>query len=90
MDIDTYVTKHPVFDSVKGFQTDFSFLTEEIVDHMKKAVRKSLDDVDVSLYSFPLDEERALDLVYNYTSCMTKCKGGEITGASMVARCADF
>lgn len=85
MDIKTYFTKDPVFDSVKGFQKNFGFLTEEMVDKMKEGVRKAHADVDVSVYSFPINEDLSLDLVYNYTSCMQECRGGEVASASMVA-----
>lgn len=89
LDIKTYVTKDPVFDSVEGFQKNFGFLTEEMVDHMKEGVSKVHNDVDVSVYSFPLNEDLSFDLMYNYTSCMKECRGGEISGASMVTY-ADF
>ena len=85
LEIKTFVTKDPVFDSVVGFQKNFSFLTEEMVNKMKEEVGKVHDDVDVSLYSFPLDSEMALDLVYNYTSCMKECRGGETCSSTVVA-----
>lgn len=85
LEIKTFVTKDPVFDSVVGFQKNFSFLTEEMVNKMKEEVGKVHDDVDVSLYSFPLDDDMALDLVYNYTSCMKECRGGETCSSTAVA-----
>lgn len=78
------VKKDPVFDSVEGFQKKFGFLTGEMVDHMKSEVGKVHEDVDVSVYSFPIEEESALELVYNYTSCVKKCRGGDTFGACMV------
>ena len=84
MEIQTLITKDPVFDGVVGFQKDFKFLTEEMVEHLKSEVGRVHDDVDTSIFSYPLDHEKALDLVYNYSSCMKKCKGGETACAFMV------
>lgn len=85
----TYVTKDPVFDGVVGFQRDFRFLTGAMVDRMKSEVGRADPDVDLTLYSFPINEDLALDLAYNYSSCMKKCRGGETCSSTVVAH-ADF
>lgn len=83
-EIKTLITKDPVFDGVVGFQKDFKFLTEEMVEHLKLEVGKAHDNVDTSIYSFPMNEDLCLDLVYNYSSCMKKCKEGDTVDAFMV------
>ncbi|CAM9531564.1 unnamed protein product [Pylaiella littoralis] len=84
MKIRTWIANNPVFDSVEGVQENFGFLTKDMVDHMKSEVSKVHEDIDVSDYPFPIDEDSALDLVYNYTSCIKKCRRGEKSGAVMV------
>ena len=82
MEVKTHVSYDPVFDTVVGFQASpKSFLTPEIVDHMKSVVAEKYSDVDVSDFSFPLSSEGAVELVLQYASCNKTCKGGETSGA---------
>ena len=82
MEVKTHVSYDPVFDTVVGFQASpESFLTAEIVDHMKSVVAEKYSDVDVSSFSFPLTSEGAVELVLQYASCTKACKGGETSGA---------
>ncbi len=82
--IQTRIAKDPVFDGVVGFQKDFEFLTQEMVEHIKSEVAKVDSDMDMGSYVYPLEHDQAVALVYNYTPCMKKCKRGETAGAFIV------
>ena len=82
MEVKTHVSYDPVFDTVVGFQASpKSFLTPEIVDHMKSVVAEKYSDIDVSDFSLPLSRENAVELVLQYASCTKRCEGGEPSGA---------
>ena len=75
----------PIFARVKGHQTDASFLTAEMITHIKSEIAKKFPDDDHSDTVHPLSEEAARCFLCAYAECMDKCYGGEKATATYVA-----
>lgn len=84
-EIESFICIDPIFARVEGYQTDASFLTAEMVDYMKSELTKKLPEDDHSTTIHPLSEENAHRFLYEYTSCMDTCVGGEKATAIYVA-----
>ena len=82
MDVVIRISRDPIFDRVVGFQKHTDFLSEDMVEHIKTEVSKVHPEVDTSVYKYPLSEDRANELLFSFTSCMSKCKNGDTFGAS--------
>lgn len=77
MQISCYVSKDPIFDRVIGYQPNLSFITEEMINHIKMETVKASDDsdgTDLSMYQYPMSEKDIVSLLYEYRVCMEPCK----------------
>ena len=82
---ESFTCTDPIFARVEGHQKNASFLTAEMVDHIKSELAKEFQSDDHSDNVHPLSEEDARCFLYEYTSCMDSCSGGEKATATYVA-----
>ena len=90
--IKRFVCTDPVFGEVSGVQLDTSFITESMVEHMKRAYHGLYKDDEeeekhcpvLMGFDFPLTDAQAIQLLYEYTATdyTKECVGGEIAHAS--------
>lgn len=80
-----FISKDPIFSSVEGLQLSTGFLTKEMVEYMKaKLVKKNPGDLACyENVKYPLNEEAAGDLIYNFSEFMEECSGGEKADATV-------
>ena len=84
MEVQSYYSNDPLFDSVDGFQTSTDFITEEAFAKMKSQLLTR--GINVRNFEFPLSPRDAKMFLYEYTACMTPCEGGEVAGATVVLK----
>lgn len=65
-----------MFASVKGFQLNAYFLTEQMFTHMKGQIAEKTAD-DASEFKYPLAEDKAMYFLHMFAYvCMDKAEGG--------------
>lgn len=86
---EAYVSEDPVFAGVVGYQSDTTFVTEKMYDHMKKEIVKSCpenaDAMECINYS-PVACEEMNGFVHSFVECMDECYTGETADAYVVVQ----
>lgn len=78
----SFISKDPIFNGLVGFQKTLDFLTPERVQHITSELCRVHDCVEQGNLGNPLGEFEAHSMLHAFSVCMTKCEGGETSGAS--------
>lgn len=86
-EINTYISTDPIFDTVIGYQASPTFLTREMVEHIKSRILEAYeadgeDGSRISGFTHPLSEQETRELLHEFSACMKECTGGEEIHAS--------
>lgn len=82
-EIESFISHDKVFESVKGYQCDTSFITKEM--YGKLLSRLNLDDGVLFSDGKMRQNDRCMGMfLYECTANMTECEGGEIADATCV------
>lgn len=86
----SYISEDPIFSGVNGYQTDTTFITNEMFEHMKKSILDvdpgGEESMKYQKYSKEDCEEMSM-FCYDFSVCMKKCIGGERCDAVVGIQC---
>jgi hypothetical protein len=79
-----YIGHSPIFHHVRGYQDSTCFLSDDMIKRMVGELEEK--DPEYKGIACGTTEEDINLFLYEYTSCMTECKGGEVPRATFLVR----
>ena len=76
----SFISYSPIFEKVSGYQMNYDFITQEMYGKMVESLKLEPEE-DFFNKEMPKNAEKMGEFLYEYTTMMEECIGGEIPAA---------